>query len=354
MSPTQVVSGSAGLKSRPTRSDAAVAARSTMVVRMRRRPVSPSKPQVRMIRATRLRPTRKPCLRSPGEFAGASLALTGVALLAATFVMFAKAEGNLLSSILGKAGKGSGESTADKGSINPSLHGYIPKGILAFTYGMLAIGLFGLVVLAPTRIYAAVQQFSIQGAGGMGTPEWVSAMLLGVQVQSLAVPISFIGVGGPIFATAFFFGHYLRHTNKTGFNNDSSTKTSFTQSSVGTIVIGVGAVAFLVLVWNGILGIMRLSPIVESVKAMLGGAQMTDPAFLGPFGAQMATFTQIMMTNLTVGMGVSSLLVAISIAAVISYMRLSTKHLHSALSGTPASSKSGDGPVVSPFSSVTL
>ena len=64
MSPHHVTSGAGGLKSRPTRSLAAVAARSTIVVRTRRRPDSPSKPSSRMIRATRLRDTSKPWLAS--------------------------------------------------------------------------------------------------------------------------------------------------------------------------------------------------------------------------------------------------------------------------------------------------
>ncbi|MFQ5998338.1 MAG: hypothetical protein ACE5KO_03440, partial [Candidatus Bathyarchaeia archaeon] len=41
-----------------------------------------------------------------GEFAGASLALMGVALLVATFVMFAKAEGSWLPQVLSRLGKG--------------------------------------------------------------------------------------------------------------------------------------------------------------------------------------------------------------------------------------------------------
>lgn len=54
MSPHHSTFGADGLKSRPTRSLAAVAPRSTIVVRTLRRPDSPSKPWARMIRATRL------------------------------------------------------------------------------------------------------------------------------------------------------------------------------------------------------------------------------------------------------------------------------------------------------------
>jgi hypothetical protein len=58
MSPDQVVSGPSGLKSRRTRSDAAVAPRSWMVVRTLVVPHSPTQPLRRINRATRLRDTR--------------------------------------------------------------------------------------------------------------------------------------------------------------------------------------------------------------------------------------------------------------------------------------------------------
>jgi hypothetical protein len=71
MSPAQVRSGASGSKLRATRSEAAVAFLSTMVVRTLLRPVMPAQPLTRMMRATRLRDTRNPCRPSQACTRGA-------------------------------------------------------------------------------------------------------------------------------------------------------------------------------------------------------------------------------------------------------------------------------------------
>lgn len=269
-----------------------------------------------------------------GEFAGATLALAGVALLAATLIAYLKAEGQTLPQVF-SALKTKVTQPLNGTGINATLHDFAPKKLLAFTYALIAIGLSGIVVLLPATVSATVQKTTLELTGAAGTPAFINALFASETLNAFIFPWVFIGVGGTMVATALWLFHGLRYFEKKGvlgslaFTNGNGL---FKASRVTKIAAAVAATGFAILLVDFVLGLMRVQFVSAMLTEVISG-RAGQPAFMQSMMMQMLLNLLTQMLNLTGGMAFANIGIGLAAAVLISYLRHAEKYLPQGLTG---------------------